>query len=235
MRVLFGPKNFHSGSDRMFKGTFNSQMEGKKLVYCDEILIKNKEEEDKIKLVVNDVVEIERKGKDVKQVKNFANFYVSSNNLDSISLTADDRRFSIVNLTDKKLLDVLDSDSINSLLEEENINNLGCYLWYRHYDKESILRVFKSARTEEVRDSSLKEWEEWFLFNYCVNNVDKEIKVFDAGTAVKEHFGYSVKIGRGRFIDLSARYPGYFIVKKNGQKKAQQWVIQVTLKNCDVE
>jgi len=227
MRELFGASNFYSGGDRMFKGTFNSQIANKRLVYCDEISIKNKEEEDRIKLVVNDYLEIEQKGVDAKEIKNYANFYISSNNMDSISLTADDRRFSIIELTDKKLTTVFTPEEIQSLFAPENIKSLASFLWHYHVDEKEMLKVFVSKRTEEVRSSSLKEWEDWFIFRFCEINSGKNYEIWEAADQVKEQFGYSFRIGRGKFLELMKKYPEVFSVKNTTEDGVRVWRLHI--------
>lgn len=208
MRLLFGDSNFHKGEDRMFKGTFNSQIMNKRLVYCDELKINNVNEENKIKTIVNDFIEIEKKGIDVEEIRNYANFYVSSNNMDAIKLSGDDRRFSIVNLTDEKLLNVLNTEEIEELLKEENIEELAKFLYYREVDKDKILRVFKSERTQEVKDSTLNIWQEWFLDEYCPPLEGKRFCYKKAIEAIEESFSRGkYQFSRRALQAFSKRYP----------------------------
>jgi hypothetical protein len=51
--------------------------------------------------------------------------------MDAVKLSADDRRFSIVCLTEKKLIEVMRSDEIKALTMPENIDKLARYLYYR--------------------------------------------------------------------------------------------------------
>lgn len=227
MRRIFGDSNFYAGADRMFKGTFNSQIANRRLVYCDEIFIKNKEEEDRVKLVVNDNVEIEKKGIDAKELPNYANFYVSSNNLDAISLTADDRRFSIVDLTSTKLIDVMDTTQIKSLLDQKNVNELAKFLWHYEVDSKEMMRVFVTETTKMVRSMGLKEWEEWFITEYCPENKGKRLKIKEASDVIKDNFGWSLNIGRGRFMELEKKYPKSFSVKRDCNGPKQVWVIDI--------
>jgi len=228
MTKLFGVENSYAGSDRMFKGVFNSQISNKRLVYCDEISIKDKEEEDKIKLVVNEVIEIEKKGIDAKQITNYANFYISSNNLDAISLTEDDRRFSIVDLTSKPLIAAFSEKDIKELFEDKNIQELAFYLWNREVNTEAMLRVFKTARTEEVRLSGLKEWEDWFLFKYCKDNKNKELEIWEAGEVIKEQFGFNTRIGRSKLMQLAQKYSNIFKIKLcSGEENRKTWKLHI--------
>lgn len=227
MRKIFGRENYYAGSDRMFKGTFNSQIANRRLVYCDEIFIREKEDEDKLKLVVNDNIEIEKKGVDAKEIKNYANFYVSSNNMDAICLTADDRRFSIIDLTDVKLLEIMSPDEIKELLEEKNVEMLARFLWYVNVDVKEMSKVFITERTSQVRAMGLKEWEEYFIMEYCPNNPGKVMKVHEAGEVIKDHFGYNTRVGRGRFLDLQNKYPESFKVTLKEINDKKTWVVEI--------
>lgn len=230
MKGIYGDPNYYEGGDRMFKGTFNSQIENKRLVYCDEITIKEREDEDRLKLVVNDYIEIEKKGIDAKTVRNYASFYISSNHMDSIVLTADDRRFSIVELTDEKLLNAMTPDEIRELLNEENIRKFASYLWHYEVDEKEMAKVFVTARTAEVRAMGLKEWEEWFVFNFCVDNKGKIYTLDQAKTEIKEKFGYSKAAGRGKFMELQSKYPDVFkvVYRKLGNNEKQVWCVEVS-------
>ena len=223
MRRLFGERNYFTGSDKMFKSNFNAQIENKRLVYCDEFMIQEREDEDRLKLIVNDFIEIEKKGIDTKMQKNYANFYMSSNNIDSIRLSGDDRRFSMVMLTEKKF-DWKQAD-IEALLSDENIKLFAQFLWNLEIDSSEMRSVFRSEKTEEVRSSSLKAWEEYFVFEYCVKNSNKKILLSDASDELENEF--NIKIGRSRFIKLSTIYPKVFKVKKEIRNDRQVWVLDI--------
>jgi hypothetical protein len=228
MKQLFGMSNYYEGGDRMFKGTFNSQIADRRLVYCDEISIKDREDEDRLKLVVNDSIEIEKKGIDAKISTNYASFYISSNHMDSITITADDRRFSIVELTDQKLLKVMSPEEIRSLLKPDNIAKLANYLWHVEVNEKEMSQVFITERTSAIRAMGLKEWESWVLEEYCPANVGKEIKLYDVGDAVKDQFGYGTRVGRGRFMELQNKYPEFFKVVSTKDGNKTVWVIRIS-------
>lgn len=227
MREIFGGDNFYCGTDSVFKKSFNSQIGQKKLFYCDEISIKNKEHEDRLKVVVNDHIEIERKFKDAEEIKNFTNLYVSSNNVDAIRLTADDRRFSIVNLTDVKLNSIMDDLEIKSLMSRENIVNLAYYLYHREYDLNAMNKVFITERTETVRESILSEWQDWFLNEYCADNAGKEIKQAALSDVIEDKYGTKYRPGRVAFSALQALYPKKFSVSKKTVDGKRVWMILI--------
>lgn len=213
MRQLFGPSNFYSGTDRMLKTNFNAQMAEKKLVYIDEVTIKNKEHEDRVKGVVNDYIEIEKKGIDAREIKNYASFYISSNNLDAIRISKNDRRFSIINLTDKKLNSVLKPEEIKELVDVKNTDKLGRFLWNYKIERD-MTKVFISKRTEEVRESSLKEWEEYFIGEFAAENSGKALKQTDVSDIITEKYGSKFRPSRTALQALEQVASDVFEVKK---------------------
>jgi hypothetical protein len=225
MRKLFGEENSYVGTDRMIKSNFNPQMLNKKFVYIDEVAIRNKQDEDRIKVVVNDYIEIEKKGIDAQQTKNYANFYISSNNLDALRISADDRRFSIVNLTDTKMRDSWSAAKIQDLLEVELVAELGRYLYYRPTDDQKMLQNFISDRTQEVRDSSMSDWQDWFLGEFCVERAGEQVPTIEVSDEIENKFGRKVRPSRKSLQDLTRISPGKFEVKKVSKNNKQQWVV----------
>lgn len=235
MKALFGENNYYEGSDKMFKSNFNSQIADRRLVYCDEISIQGREDEDRLKLVVNNTIEIEKKGIDAKAIDNYASFYISSNNMDSIKISADDRRFSIIQLTSEKLLKFMNVDDILDLTKSDNIKELAEFLWHYEVDVEEMGVVFKSKRTQEVRLNALQNWEDWFLFDFCVNNLGK---FFDISNELNEIFqlDQGIKIGRGKLQELEKKYSGYFKVRNiKGNQPRRTWHVVVNEEIHDEE
>ncbi len=228
MRGVFGKHNYYSGSDRAFKGTFNSQLMNKRLVYIDEISIRKKEDEDRLKLVVNDFIEVERKGVDAVEHPNFANFYISSNNMDSLKLSGTDRRFSIINVSHTKLIEYMNDAEIKELLDSKNVNMLGAYLHYRVVDKEKMKHVFISKRSQQVRESALTEWNDWFLDEYCVENSGKTLTQAQVSDDLDDKFGSKFRPSRvalQKLLDLLTPDKRIFKVKKVTVDKKQVWSV----------
>ena len=63
----------------------------------------------------------------------------------------------------KITFDILTSDKIEELTKEDNVNKLARYLYHYKVDREKMLRVHTSKRTEEIKYSSLTYAEEWFI------------------------------------------------------------------------
>ncbi len=214
---LFGDKNYTLTDNKLINKDFNAQLKNKRLVYLDEVLVKTSSEINKFKSLINSIVEVEGKGVDAITVKNHASIYTSSNDMDAINLPGDDRRFSIVNLTDKKLKDHF-SEPIESLLAPDNIAELGRYLWHREVDSKKMLDVFVSGRTDEIRAATLKSWEDYFLDVYCIKYAGKQIELNSVGSDIKEALDEHFSLGRPAFSKLQVRYPNKFKIVRPAAK-----------------
>lgn len=210
MEKLVGKDNFSLTDNRLIKKEFNAQILNKRLVYIDELKVQNATEENRLKLLINDTIEVEGKGKDSVNVQNFSSTYVSSNDFDAVRLRGDDRRFSIVDLTDKKLIEVMSQKEIESLLLDENIDKLARYLWFRVVDRR-MNQVFISKRTAEVRESALKGWEEWFIEDFCTKKDNKgEVIMTEVSDEIENIFGSRTRPSRKAFGKLKDLYPSVF-------------------------
>lgn len=216
---LFGDYNYSKTDNRIVKKEFNAQIKNKRLTYIDELKISTIEEEGRLKDLINDKLEIEQKGKDATLMDNYCSIYISSNELDAFRISADDRRFSVIDLTDKKLTEILTSEQISDLTSEETIKAIAHNLYNRAVDSSKILRVFKSQRTEEVRSSSLKEWEMWVIDEFSRDNQGKDMLVKELGTAIKDELDMKNTVGRNKLKQLSNVYPHIFKVYCNNKKE----------------
>ncbi len=226
MKLLFGKENFSETGKRILASQFNSQIKNKRLVYCDEASVKDQTQEERLKTLVNNAVEVEQKGKDAELIDNYANFYFSSNYLDSIKLYKDDRRFSIVNLTDTQLKKVMTEEEINSLTLQENVDLLARYLYFREVAKSFKLDVFISKRSEEIREAGLTIWQDWFLDSYAIDNAGKIITIDEVSAAIEDKYGSRIRPGKRAFMELEKYYPSKLKVYKPIIKDKQIWAIK---------
>ena len=221
MMRLVGDSNYTLTDNKLIQKDFNSQLKNKRIIHHDEILVKTASEINKFKSLINSTVEVEQKGMDAVTIENFASIYTSSNDLDAINLPGDDRRFSIVNLTDKKLKDCF-KHKINDLLTEENIELFANYLWHRPIDEKKMLDVFISSRTEEIRAATLSTWADYLLDEYAVIYAGKQIEVKEVAKDIKEALDdYSIRLGRTAFQKLQNKYPEKFQIIRPSSKKGK--------------
>ena len=227
MRLLIGEKNFHTSDTRLITKDFNKQFKNKRIVFCDEIQILKIEHVNKFKALINDMIEIEGKGENAVEVKNYASIYIASNNFDSIRLTDDDRRFSIIELTDQKLIHYMSTEQISSLIEPKNIKELAEYLWHLVIDQDIMKTPFKSSRTEEVRLAGLKDWEEWLFDDYAIDNAGKTVELKNVSEAVESEFGAKFKPSRRALKKLQEVYPKKFTLQyKTVESGKRSWYVK---------
>ena len=227
MRLLIGEKNFHTSDTRLITKDFNKQFKNKRIVFCDEIQILKIEHVNKFKALINDMIEIEGKGENAVEVKNYASIYIASNNFDSIRLTDDDRRFSIIELTDQKLIHYMSTEQISSLIEPKNIKELAEYLWHLVIDQDIMKTPFKSSRTEEVRLAGLKDWEEWLFDDYAIDNAGKTVELKNVSEAVESEFGSKFKPSRRALKKLQEVYPKKFTLQyKTLETGKRAWYVK---------
>lgn len=211
-------QNFDSKKGSDFKKEFNGFLENKKIFYIDEIIINNVDQEDRVKVLVNDFIDIEKKGEDSRTIRNYASIYCSSNNMDAIRLRADDRRFSVVEMSSDGLLTIFTDKQIKKeVFGADNIRKLGQYLWHRQVDPKKMTKVFVTERTKQVREASLKEWEEFFIEEICQDYKGKRLKVTEVSEEIENNFGSKYRPGRAALQKLEELFPDKFRVWKPGK------------------
>ena len=213
MLGLVGLSNFTKTDNKLISKDFNAQIRNKRLVFCDEINIKKTNHMNKFKDLVNDNIEIEGKGKDAKLDDNYASIYVASNNLDSLYIPENDRRFSVIELTNNRLDSNFTVEEIEQLNELKNIEELAKYLYHYEVDKDEMLKVHRSQRLEDIKLSTLTDAQEWFLEDYAV---EKKGQVIDV-TIVQEAFREKEfkALSRVELEKLSERFSKVFKVTFN--------------------
>lgn len=168
LKSLHGSDNTAYTSQRLFNSSFNSQIMNKTLIHLDEIKIQNDQQENILKLLINNNIEIEGKKKDAYNVDNFASVFITTNNYDIFKITSDERRYSIPYITDLKLEDdefLMDrykssENLVNLLYDPDNISKLGNYLIsYINNVPIDFSKPFNSSRTKDIIRASLSEWE----------------------------------------------------------------------------
>ena len=213
MLGLVGLSNFTKTDNKLISKDFNAQIRNKRLVFCDEINIKKTNHMNKFKDLVNDKIEIEGKGKDAKLDDNYASIYVASNNLDSLYIPENDRRFSVIELTNNRLDSNFTVEEIEQLNELKNIEELAKYLYHYEVDKDEMLKVHRSQRLEDIKLSTLTDAQEWFLEDYAV---EKKGQVIDL-TIVQEAFSEKEfkALSRSELSKLQERFSTIFKITFN--------------------
>lgn len=239
--LIHGESNYYKEDKRIISGNFNGQMADKTFLYLDEFEIKSVDQENKTKDLVNKRISLEKKGVDARMVINYCNVYISSNNLDSIRISPDDRRFSLINLTDIPMTKAYPNRDIKSytdiLYKPENITEFAQYLYHRDYDKARMLKVFKSNRTMAVKYAGLMQWQQWFFENYVPDKVGKgPVLLEEVGQLVYENCNsLKAAVGRTKFQKLSKMYEGVFRAFSKRENDKKKWYIEVYRELTDEE
>lgn len=223
MSGLVGYDNFARVRDTVFKKQFNAPLRNKQIVYVDEVAITSNEEADRIKDVVNDRLEIERKGKDAEEVNNHASFYLTSNRMDAIKIESSDRRFSIIQLTDTPLLRVFPKPDVSALTKAGNIQELALYLSSRTITND-LMKPFRSERFADVLEAGLSEWELYLAESFFpAKEVGSEIPMTVISDDLKASFPYMKRApGRHKLEGFARKYPEFLKpIRIDGVRKVQ--------------
>jgi hypothetical protein len=216
MEKLVGKSNFVKCRDTILKTHFNAPLSEKRLVYIDELDIKkSKEAHDRIKDLANPKLEVEKKGKDAVYVDNYANIYLSSNSWDCIRLESDDRRFSIIELTNTKLTGSTLKGRVDSeILADDNITKLAHYL-LQHVILNNMKEPFQnSQRHKEILIAGLKTWENWVIEEWAVENPECRIPLKEIKDRIAKEFQHAGPGGEN-FEKLAKKFSHILSVSKD--------------------
>ncbi len=218
---LFGEHNVGIVSgENAFVNQFNGVFSDKQVILLDEADLSKTEYMNRFKTLVNDKLEVEKKGAEKLNVKNWLNIIIASNNLNAIKIEEGDRRFSVVNTTRRMLGDFFPnvSELIKELNNPDNIAKL--YKWLiQHQPERDMNRPFITAKLEEVKDAGLNVWERAALqyFNeLLVKNNKKEVVISlkDLQAHLETEYKITKVPGFKRFSQLADRYKTIFKVVK---------------------
>jgi hypothetical protein len=162
---IFGSHFLHITNQNQLTGRFNNHLKDALLVFCDEgIWAGDKSAEGVLKgMVTEEIIMVEPKGKDAFPVKNHINLIVASNNDWVIPAGFEERRFFVLDVSEKYMQD---QKYFKAIYDQMNNGGLEAMLFnLLNYDYSAIdLRTF--PRTEALLDqivqsaSSVKKF--WF-------------------------------------------------------------------------
>jgi hypothetical protein len=204
---------------------FNSSMENKRIIFLDELHVKNADDQNALKVLINDRLEIEKKGVDRKDYINQASCLVASNLLGAISPEATDRRFSFLDMKNRSIKDFLSDEypnmkSLNEyaklLTEDKNIQELGRFLWNYKILDHRLTNVLESEYSKKLKAEALKTWEQTLLDELCPKHAGETIVWSEVKSQLIDLVNNSsVKnLTVNHFRDLEGKHPGFFSVKR---------------------
>ena len=159
-------KNNHKIAHKGALEQFNVILAECRMIVFDEFKIVDDEAINALKRYANADQMIERKGIDVGQTEKTYNSYIICNNaVTDMKIEWDDRRFSVVDITNKKLEDVWSEEKISMLLDiiqdptSEEMRGFGYWLLYRTPKvMTSSFSVFKGDHFYKLCYTSFPEW-----------------------------------------------------------------------------
>ena len=163
-KALIGKENHKIAPQSGLTSEFNALLENCRMIIFDEFKIDDEEKINKLKRYINKDQMIEHKGVDVgKTVETYNSFVISSNSLADMRIAWDDRRFSVADITTKKLDESWKKEDIDELIElineedSEIMKQFGYWLLYR-IPEGNEFSVFKGEHFYKLCYSSLPEW-----------------------------------------------------------------------------
>ncbi len=163
-KALMGKDNHKLAAPGALESNFNAMLENCRMIVFDEMPINDQDKIAKLKKYINTDQAVERKGYDVgATITTFNSFIISSNAVRDIIIEWDDRRFSVPDLTEKKLDEKWTKEEIKNLIEDINdpsyktMRQFGYWLMYRIPEGDEFT-AYKGKHFFKLCYSSLPEW-----------------------------------------------------------------------------
>ena len=230
LRALVGKEHYTEGQRGFLESQFNSLLMNRRMVVLDEMRVDSAEKVNKLKSYINKYQNIEQKHKDANAlVQIYTSFMISNNASADMHIECDDRRFSVMDLTDKDLTESMSLAEISEfqdLLENDIEYQRQVGNWVFHYcDLKGFdaWTVWKGQRYEELVFQSLPEWGK-FLVDLLKDNPGKRFTHKDLAKRYRKETGdfRSSMAGRPKIEDLltnlriEGEEVGYTIKDKDG-------------------
>ncbi len=141
-------------------GQFNTVIENKKLIVVNELQSVDTGKPvnfDTLKSVITDkTININRKGHDLREVENVANFIFVTNNLVPVKITANDRRYMIQQVSNSRIGDFNYFHRLDSARHNKKfMNNLFSYLMKLDVSKYNPREIPETEAREQVIEANI--------------------------------------------------------------------------------
>lgn len=162
---LVGEDYYRKANERFFDEGFNALLDRARLILLDELKVENTKHINRLKSYINKGQNIERKGVDAdKTIETFNSYIINNNDISDMLLVWDDRRFSVPDITDIKLLDVWEQSKVDAFVELfddlEFLRSVG--FWIKQHGRSEEFGTFHFLRGErfwKIVFNSLTEWQ----------------------------------------------------------------------------
>jgi hypothetical protein len=177
-KPLMGTHNHKVAQPSALESNFNALLKDCRMIVFDEFRIDTPEKINKLKRYVNEEQMIEEKGKDVDaSQKTFNSFIISNNDMADMKIAWDERRFSVMELTKKKLRDEWNSAKIQEFLDmckdQHAMKQIGYWLMYRQ-PRYTKFDAFKRKHFYDLCYTSFSEWQK-IIIDFAVSKTYTEI------------------------------------------------------------
>lgn len=163
-RNLVGESNYQLVGDSFFRSRFNAEAENKRLMFVDEVPIKDSYN-DNIKFMCNDTIPIEKKGKDVEgNTRNHASFIVSNNYIYENYIDLADRRISVPEITETPVLKVFSESDIEHFMSQFQSPEGARWIVNFLYENETDQTPFSVWKGEKFWTLCFEGMEQWKKF-----------------------------------------------------------------------
>lgn len=213
-QALVGTQFHGLGTQALLMKEFNKVFDKKRFVFLDEVDLREEEAATKIRTFCNDRITVEKKGQDPFEIVNHSSLALASNSLGAFKVEADDRRFSVPEVTSINLAKVKSRQDIAAFKEEiknsrsQVIAEFGEWLIQRVpiYTSEE---PYKGPLFYELCRRSLAQWQQ-FLVDFLANAASPD----DIFSLEKIKKAYNKSNGGGGFQPNGGGEK--FIAKKKG-------------------
>lgn len=162
---LVGEDYYRKANERFFDEGFNALLDRARLIMLDELKVENVKHQNRLKSYINKGQNIERKGVDAdKTIETFNSYIINNNDISDMLIVWDDRRFSVPDITEVKLLDVWDQSKIDgfaALFDDlDFLRSVG--FWLKNFGKiedRGQFYAIKGIRYWKIVFNSLTEWQ----------------------------------------------------------------------------
>ncbi len=206
---LVGRANAQRLGEGFFKTQFNAELVNKRLIVFDEVSVTHKNKE-QFKLMLNNVIPIEKKGVDVKPaVDNFASFIITNNLISENKLEYKDRRFSVPEMTDTPLNEVFSDDEIGEFIDSLNsdkvLADLGWWILDNCDYGYKVNQPWKDTRFYNLMINGLAEWKK-FIVETIQSKKANEYTIKDLKYDYEETTGIRTFAGRVTIENFLAQF-----------------------------
>lgn len=177
IKALIGLKYFTLAPESLLTSHFNAVLKNNRLIFLDEFKV-DKIMHTKLKRFLNKNQSVEEKGKDARDmIETYNSFIIANNDECDMYIEHDDRRFSVMEMTDIPLNKVMETKEITKFareLEEDPsiIAGFGQFLVEREPTTDTF-HVLKHEKFHRLITVALTEWQK-AIFYHITNGCDGE-------------------------------------------------------------